>query len=447
MLLLILSPFDIRKKGSLMAPQSSVREPSLRRNGWSNGLHNNWFRVNLTSQVLDTSVSVRCSALDRCYASDYLFLVSTDSRRLFSMERNKVAKFPILWVEQVNHIVRVHTMGFQTKRTKVSLDDFERGGNTLVPCLTNRESTLSEVSASAFVACGHDCYGRVATTLPSQLHCVIQKVECKIALSNVLRCINAVLEGEGSHSGFLNLTFTRGNAMTVSIVLNGVHSTFWAIVQVERVSVLNCYVVSGVFFTFSTTTNDESVAVYKAMVIQSEHTSSNGCTFQFIFEEVRDTTESPSYVFRHRSCSGVVYDSVFKVASNFLTCFNELISYFITNTVLFDSLSDIRDVVAVHELLNSVVHPTSRHGFSGIEVDNFRMLVDHCRTERVSQPFVFGGYYRRFTKHLSKFSFIWVEVGNEVGHIPNSTNDVIRAKGRTLIMRGCCTCSWHTYCH
>nr|DAG84963.1 MAG TPA: hypothetical protein [Caudoviricetes sp.] len=101
----------------------------------------------------------------------------------------------------------------------------------------------------------------------------------------------------------------------------------------------------------------------------------------------------------------------------------------------------------VHELLNGVVHPTSRHGFRGIEVDNFRMFVYHCRTEGVSQPFMFGGYYRRFAKHLSKFSFIWVEVGNEVGHISNSTNDVIRAKGRTFIMRGCCTCSWHTYCH
>ncbi len=89
----------------------------------------------------------------------------------------------------------------------------------------------------------------------------------------------------------------------------------------------------------------------------------------------------------------------------------------------------------MHELLNGVIHPTSRHGFSGIEVDNFRMLVDHCRTEGVSQPFMFSGYYRRFAKHLSKFSFIWVEVGNEVGHISNSTNDVIRAKGRTFIMR------------
>ena len=133
--------------------------------------------------------------------------------------------------------------------------------------------------------------------------------------------------------------------MTICVIFDGVHSTFWSIVQVERVCVLNCYVVSNVFFTYSTTTNNESIAVYKAVVIQSEYTSSYGCTFQFIFEEVRDATESTSNVFRHRSCSGVVYDSVLKVACDFLTSLNELVSYFITHAVFLNGLCNVGNVV------------------------------------------------------------------------------------------------------
>nr|DAG84964.1 MAG TPA: hypothetical protein [Caudoviricetes sp.] len=299
------------------------------------------------------------------------------------MERNKVAKFPILRVEQVNHIVRVHAVGFQTKRTKVSLDDFERGGNTLVTCLTNRQCTLSEVSASAFVTCGHDSYGRVATTLPSQLHCIVQEVEREVALSDILRCINAVLEGEGSHRSFFNLTFTRGDTMTIRVILDGVHSTFWTIVQVERISVLNCYVVGNVFFTFSTTTNDEGIAIYKAVVVQSEHTSSYGCTFQFIFKEVRDTTESASNVFRHRGCSGVVDDSVLKVSCDFLASLNELVRYFITNAILLDSLSDIRDVVTC---VSSYFHMRSDY-----------IILNRCYRIVVGISYAFHGSYLTFS--------------------------------------------------